>query len=148
MHICGFIAAIGVSLATIAAYNQFWKLYATNHEQGIAAFRAFNKLLIAGMIGMIVILAAGITMLAIEHWTFASMLWMQIKLVLVVLIFVNGLTLGRTASLNLRKWIEQDDRSEKNEWDVTQLRRRLNIFFILQLGIYASIIFLSVFRFT
>lgn len=147
MHICGFIVAIGISLADLAAYNQFWKLYKINREQGIAAFRAFSKLQIFGMIGLSVILVTGITMLYIVHWVYVSMLWMQIKLTLVVLIFVNGFTLGRSSTLKLRKLIAQDQSGE-NTIKVSSLRSRLNLFLILQLAIYGSIIFLAVFQFT
>lgn len=147
LHIIGFITAIGVTLATLIAYTQFWKLYDTNNEQGAAAFRSFSQLQTAGMIGLFLALLGGIIMLALAHWSFTALLWFKIKMGLVILILVNGFTLGRTTSLRLSELIAPDHRSDEDARDVQSLRRRLNVFLVLQLGIYAAIIILSVFRF-
>ena len=147
LHICGFITAVGVSLSSLVVYNQFWKLYNRDHKQGIAAFRAFNKLQITGMIGLTVIIAAGITMLAIAHWSYIFMLWMHIKLTLVALIIIFGFVMARSSTSKLRKLIDPNYQIDGSKVDTVLLRRHLNIFFIVQLAGYTSIIFLSVFRF-
>jgi hypothetical protein len=147
LHIYGFITAIGVSAATYFAYNRFWKLYGTNKEQGIAAFKAFTYLQTIGLLGLVFVLLAGFTMLFLIDWAFVSVLWFQIKLGLVVLIFVNGFTLGRTSTLRLQAFISGSTTDARSTVVKDKLKIRLQTFLLLQLLIYATIIVLSVFRF-
>jgi hypothetical protein len=125
-HIVGFTTAIGITLATFVAYKQFWNLYAISREQGLASFRAFKALQIVGMIGFMVVLVAGIGMLVIMKWTFISFLWFQIKLGLILLLFVNGVTLGRTSSMKLDSFLEQ--RLPEPVMNTEELRNRTRTF--------------------
>ncbi len=88
LHILGFVTAIGVTLTTWLAYTQFWKLYETNVQQAKTGFRAIMRLQVAGTIGLMTVIVAGICMLAISKWTFISLLWFQIKLGLIILTFL------------------------------------------------------------
>lgn len=146
LHIAGFITAIGVTLSTLIAYGQIWKLYAINREQGLASFRAFKAVQIAGMTGIGLVLIAGVSMLAIMKWSFVSLLWFQIKLGLILLLFVNGLTLGRTSAGKLDAFLKQP--SPNTAMNPEEIRNRTRIFFIGQLLIFASIIIVRVFRFS
>ena len=147
LHIIGFVAAIGVTLATFIAYKRFWILYGENRDQGIAAFKAFAYLQIAGMIGFATVLVGGLTMVFLVNWSFASLLWFQIKLSLIVLLFVNGLTLGRTSAMKFQKFLSDSRGSSLSDVEIQSLRRRLNRFQLLQLFLFTAIIVLSVFRF-
>jgi hypothetical protein len=147
LHVMGFVTAIGTVLATFVTYTQFWKLYAINQEQGLAAFRSFKVLQRVGMIGFLVLLVAGLSMLAIMKWSFLSLFWFQIKLVLIVLIFANGFVLGRTSALKFEAFISKEQPSSNAIISVTELQSRLRTFLLVQLAIYACIIMVSVFRF-
>ncbi len=146
LHILGFVTAIGVTLTTWLAYTQFWKLYETNSQQAKAGFRAIMRLQVAGTIGLMTVIVAGVCMLAISKWSFISLLWFQIKLGLIILIFVNGFTLGRTTVLKLQDFISQQQGSSFTAAEVEKLKSRINTFLMVQLAIYATIIFISVFR--
>jgi hypothetical protein len=147
LHFIGFIGAIGITLVTFLAYKQFWKLYKKDKEQGLAAFRAFKSLQVVGLIGLALILAAGITMLGILNWNLVHLVWFQIKLGLVLLIFVNGFTLGRVTTLKLQDLIAQNEVSIDSMSDIDKLRKQLQSFQVIQLLIFVLIIFLSVFQF-
>ena len=146
LHIIGFITAIGISLSTLLAYNQFWKLYIINRESGLSAFRSFKLLQIAGMIGLALVLVAGICMLAVSDWAFMKVMWFHIKLGLIVLLLINGFTLGRISTLQLQSFLSGGFITPGNS-EVQRLRSSLNTFQIIQLCIYILIIILSVFRF-
>lgn len=148
LHIIGFTAAIGITIATYLAYNQFWKLYRYNNAMGAAAFRTFRLLQIAGMIGLTLVLVAGICMLALTSWAFMHQIWFHIKLTLVLLIFVTGFTIGRTSTLKLKNFLAKDQSGSGMNDEARQIRSRLRTYHIIQLFLYASIIVLSVFRFT
>lgn len=148
LHIYAFIAAIGVTLASLLAYRKFWQVYDSDRTQGVSAFPIVEALQIAGMIGMGVLLLAGIGMLAISHWSFIGLSWFQIKLALIALLFVNGATIGRTSATKLKGLIESPRvPSESSEVEVAAIRSRVQLFFSIQLALFAAIVFLSVFRF-
>jgi hypothetical protein len=141
-HIIGFIAAIGVTLATFFAYRQFWKLYAHNAEQGLAAFKTFKQLQIIGMLGLMIVLIAGIFMLVVADWAFIQFFWFKVKLILIGLLFVNGFTFGRTSTLELEAFLTNPLRPS----EAKKLQNKLRTFQVIQLSIYLVIILLSVFR--
>ena len=43
LHIYGFITAIGITMANLIAYRQFWRQYATDRTQGITTFQVIQK---------------------------------------------------------------------------------------------------------
>ena len=146
-HLAGFIIAVGVTLTTFLAYNQFWKLYAVNHGQGLAAFKTFKLIQTVGMVGLMIVLVAGISMLAISNWTFIHSLWFQLKLGLIGLIFLNGFTLGRTSTLQLNAFLTKDSHiAHQENQEAKRLKNRLRTFQMIQICIYSIIILLSVFR--
>ncbi len=147
LHIYGFITAIGITMANFIAYRQFWRQYATDRTLGVTTFQVIQKLQIAGGLGMLAVFLAGIGMLTI-HGAFASLLWFQIKLGLIVLIFVNGFTLGRTSATGLKTIIEQKQ-PIPNETEFTMtIQRRMQRFLAIQIFLFSTIVVLSVFRFT
>jgi uncharacterized membrane protein SirB2 len=148
LHIYAFIAAIGVTLASLLAYRKFWHVYDKDRTQGLSAFPIVEALQVAGMIGMGVLLLAGIGMLAIAHWSFVQLSWFQIKLALIVLLYVNGSTIGRTSAAKLKGLMESAQLpSENSEAEVAAVRSRVRLFFSIQLALFAAIVLLSVFRF-
>lgn len=144
LHIVGFATAFGISLATLFAYSRFWKLYGINREQGIAAFKAFAFLQRIGMIGLMLVLLAGLSMLALRNWVFVSLLWFQIKLAFIALIFINGFTQGRTSTMKLDEFVTEN---KKQELQPEVLQKKLRTFLSIQLIFYITIIAMSVFRF-
>ncbi|HMJ71112.1 MAG TPA: hypothetical protein VK508_19565 [Cyclobacteriaceae bacterium] len=146
-HILSFVIIIGITLANVIAYHQFWKIYEQDHAKGIATFAIIRGFFKAGMIGMIVVLLAGISMLAISEWSFVQLLWFKIKLGLIGLIFVNGLTLGRTSAMKVQALVEGGN-TTNDPAELSSIQSRTRLFLILQLLIFVTIIILSVFRFT
>ena len=143
VHIAAFVLAIGIVACTYMSYSYFWELYGRNKEQGISAFRAYNRLQLTGMISLGVVLLAGIAMLVLMDWRLMQHLWFQVKLALVALIFINGFTLGRTSTIRLRRFLE-DDNHDSTESGI--IKRKLRFFQLLQLALYFAIIVVSVFR--
>ncbi len=146
LHIFGFATAMGVTLATYVAYNQFWKLYFANRERGLAAFSTVSVLQIFGMTSFLLVLGAGISMLAIANFSFVSLLWFQVKLVLIALLFINGFTLGRTATVRLQSFIS--GKGGSNDQEVAVVRNSMKRFQAVQLILFAVVVVLSVFRFS
>jgi len=143
-HFFGFIVAIGTTVASTVAYKYFWRQYSEDRLRVKSTFQLIQGVQIAGMMGMITLLIAGITMLAMANGGHTSLLWFQLKLGLVVLIFVSGLTLGRTTAQGLKKLVEQNDSPQDQL--AASIKSRARVFSAIQLTIFSLIIILSVLK--
>jgi len=145
-HFLGFIVAIGTTVASAVAYRYFWRQYKLDHTRVKSIFQLIQGVQIAGMIGMVTLLIAGITMLSIVHGAFTSVLWFQIKLGLIVLIFANGLTLGRTTAKGLKNLVEQSDAPQDQAVEALRLKSNATLFSAVQLTIFSLIVILSILK--
>ena len=84
-----------------------------------------------------------LTMIGIHGWYF-TLLWFKIKLALVILLFVNGFTLGRTSTTRLQNWLKNP---QDPQVDTGMIQRSLKTFQTIQLTIFIIIILLTAFRF-
>ena len=146
LHIIAFIIGIGVTFANLIAYNHFFKIYEQDHAKGVAVFGVIQGFFKAGSLSMIVLLLAGLSMLAIADWSFSQLLWFQVKLGLIILIFVNGFTVGRTSAMKVQALI-QGKNTTTDRAGLSAIQSRTRLFFSLQLLIFFSIVIVSVFRF-
>ncbi|HMI65171.1 MAG TPA: hypothetical protein VK517_04005 [Cyclobacteriaceae bacterium] len=147
VHIIAISMVVGITIANFVAFKQFWKLYAVNHEQGLSAFRAITNFQFIGMIGLLLLIVSGTTMLYIVEWTFLSLLWFKIKLSIILLIFVNGFTMGRIQTVKLQAFLSGEKTSAEPQHDIGKIKRNMQIFHLTQLTLFVIIIIVSVFRF-
>jgi hypothetical protein len=147
LHLIALSMAIGITVANYVAFQQIWKLYDSNKEQGLAAFRSIAKFRLVGIIGLLLLIVSGITMLYLFQWTLTSLLWFKIKLFIVLLIFVNGFTMGRIENEKLDKFLSEERQLKPSQTDTAKLKRHLQIFNLTQLLLFVLIIILSIFRF-
>lgn len=148
LHIAGMATAIGMTLANFVAFKQFWKLYENDKVLGVLAFRGISKFNLLGMLSVFVVILTGLGMLWTIHWSFWQLLWFKIKLSLVLLLFINGFTMGRIYNEKLTSLITQaNDLTQKPSMDIAKLRRGLQTFQVVQLLIFLLIIIMVVFKF-
>ena len=97
--------------------------------------------------GIILLLVTGISMMAVTRGVFGEQLWFRIKMVIVVLIIINGLAVGRRQAMKLRRLITTDTGDSDTQQKVKSLRQGIALFHISQLLLFIVIIILSTFRF-
>ena len=146
LHLSGMAIAAGITFANFIAYKQFWKLYSINKAQGVLSFRGINKFNLFGMLSLFLTILSGMGMLWMVDWVFVQLLWFEIKLTLVVLLFVNGFTMGRINNEKLANLISIKDDPNPLPDDVDTLKRNLQIFQGTQLILFLLIIILVVFK--
>ena len=146
LHIVGFIVAVGVIFCTHVAYIEMWKIFSRSREEGISAFRSYERLQRAGMLGLLVTIVAGIAMLALRDWSLLHSFWFQLKLALIGLIFLNGFTLGRNSTIDLRAFLATGGAGGHTTEETESLKKRVRFFQLVQISFYVLIIILSVFR--
>lgn len=148
LHLVALAVTIGIALVSVVLHRQFWKLYDNNTGQSIAAFKATLKLRIYGIMGLGILILTGVMMLWLFNWTMAELLWFKIKMFIVVLLFVNGFTIGKTTSEKLEKILNSENRIDKVQHETIRLRKRMRIFQLTQLSLFILIIILAIFRFS
>jgi hypothetical protein len=147
VHIIAISMVVGITIANFVAFKQFWKLYAVNRERGLSAFRAISNFQFIGMIGLLLLILSGTTILYVVEWTFLSLLWFKIKLSIILLIFVNGFTMGRIQTVKLQAFLSEEKTSSESQHDIGKIKRNMQIFHLTQLTLFVIIIIVSVFRF-
>jgi hypothetical protein len=84
-------------------------------------------------------------MVAIFREAVTSMLWFRVKMILVVLVVLNGVAMARPSTLKLRKLLLQDGAG--NSAPIEGVRRRLTNIYVSQIILFLIIFILSVFKF-
>jgi hypothetical protein len=148
LHIACFTIAIGTLVSSLATYNQFWKLYSLNSNQGNSAFRFFLKTRKVGMFGLFFAILAGLSMELIAGGSHTHYLWFKIKMCLIICIFINGFTIGRIFTLGLQRLFDGVSQRPFSIVEIDKLKRGTHIFQYTQLLIYFLIIIMAAFRFS
>lgn len=147
IHLIALTMAVGITIASAVASRQFWKLYDSDRLQGLSAFRGIKKFQLFGMVGLLLLILSGITMLSLYDWAYGEQLWFRIKMSCILLILVNGFTFGRMTTVRMGKLLARDGHANGAEVGVLRLKRNQSIFLATQLSLFFVIIVMSSFRF-
>ncbi|HEY4111078.1 hypothetical protein [Puia sp.] len=145
LHITGFTMMAGIILAELAVNQRVNRYLLTDKARaaGILDSAAGFPRLIG--IGAALLIVTGIAMLSVFKESVAGMLWFKIKMVIVLLILINGVVVLRRNSNRLQALLEKADPRE----DATLLlvKRRLGVALGIELLLFLIVFFLSIFRF-
>jgi uncharacterized membrane protein SirB2 len=142
-HILGLTLMAGTTLVDFILTRQFWKQLANDRQKGLGindATIGFPALFGAGIL---LLIASGITMMAITHGAYGEQIWFRIKFVFILLIIINGVAVGRRQGSALRRNLKE----ENNEVSLAKIKTNLNIFHLSQLAMFITVFVLSVFKF-
>jgi len=79
-------------------------------------------------------------MMIITHGAFAHQIWFKVKLVLILTLILNGFLVGARQKSKLTKNLDAKERAEN-------AIGKIKLFFLVQMGIFLTIILLSIFKF-
>ena len=147
IHLIALTMAVGITIASAVATSQFWKLYDKDRLQGISAFRGIKKFQIFGGLGLLLLILSGVVMLSLYNGAFHDQLWFQIKMTCILLLLINGFTLGRITTKKMSKLLKDDQQANSQVPDIPRLKRNQAIFHATQLSLFFIIIVLASFRF-
>ncbi|WPV00592.1 hypothetical protein SNE26_02280 [Mucilaginibacter sp. cycad4] len=146
LHLTGLTIMAGTTIVDFTIFKTFWKHFDEDTEKlkGILTGTSKSSRLIG--IGAALLVITGIGMMALTHGVFGEQLWFRIKIGIVVMLILNGIFFGRRQGEKLRTIINKD--SARLTEQVDRIKTNLNIFFAVQLVLFFSIVFLSVFKFS
>jgi hypothetical protein len=96
-------------------------------------------------IGGALLLVTGLAMLSIFKGAVGAMLWFKIKMVLVVLVALNGSVVLRRNSNRMKALLQSGD--DRNNGAILTLKQRMGVFHGIELLLFLLIFILSVFKF-
>jgi uncharacterized membrane protein len=145
LHLIGLVLMAGTTLINFINYQTFWKLFGYQKEQATGVLATTAKLPRLIGIGAGLLVSTGIGMIALTHGVLAQQLWFRIKFVFVLLLIANNVFNGRKLEEKLKALISGN--APNLAAQVLNLQGRLRTYYLLQLGIFVIIIFLSAYKF-
>lgn len=145
LHLIALVLMAGTTLIDFVQYQTFWKIFDHQKEQAagiLAATAKFPRLIGIGG-GLLII--TGVGMIALTHGILAEQLWFRIKIVFILLLIGNGTVNGTRVGVKLRKMITENGPDLADQ--LPDLKSKLRRFYLVQLGIFLIIIFLSAYKF-
>ena len=147
LHIVGITMMAGTSFIDYITFRFFYKTYATDTAKGLVLESYLYNLQRFLGIGMLLILASGITMMVKLHDVWGAQLWFRIKMGLLLLVIINGLGLRRMLGLRLRKTLSNGTAAivMGEKWNT--IKRNFTMVQFIQILLFITIFILSVFKF-
>lgn len=145
LHITGFTMMAGTILADFAVSRKLNRYILSDKSKAVTILETtagFARLI---GIGAALLIVTGIGMVIIFKGVVAQMLWFKIKMVLVLLIILNGTLVLQRGSNRLKQLLQPDDPHQNGR--INALKNQLSTFHILELLLFLAIFILSIFRF-
>lgn len=147
VHITGLAMVAGIVLAGFMANRRFWKIYAADRVRAVAILDLTARFPVAMGIGMLLLLGSGTMMMAQVHGVYGEQLWFRIKMVMFLLVLVNGI-LGTRLGKKMKPVLQATTSGENISTSLEPLKGRLNLFYIVQLLLLLAIFACGVLKFT
>lgn len=145
LHITGFTMMAGAILADYAIRRRMNTFLVTDKNRATSILESLDVLSRLMGLGGALLLVTGIAMLSIFKGTEAAMLWFKIKMVLVVLVALNGSIVLKRNSNRMKVLLQSGD--DRNNGAILALKQRMGIFHSIELLLFLLIFILSVFKF-
>lgn len=145
LHITGFTLMAGTIAADFAINRRLGKYLLTDKSKAMSMLEAAGGFPALIGFGGLLLLTTGIGMVVLFKGTVARMLWFRIKMILVVLVILNGSVVLRRQGGRLKVLLTESSNGGNNQ--ILALSRTMSIFHVIELLLFLAIFFLSVFQF-
>ncbi|GGB00422.1 hypothetical protein [Puia dinghuensis] len=145
LHITGFTMMAGFILADFVINRRLTRYLLTDKPRAASVMESvavFPRLI---GIGAALLIVTGIAMVVIFKGVIAQMLWFKIKMLVVLLILLNGGIVLRRNSNRLKSLLQTND--DRHNGNILQVKQRLGVFQGVELLLFLIIFVLSIFKF-
>ena len=143
LHITGFTLMAGTIAADFAINRRLGKYLLTDKSKAMSMLEGAGGFPVLIGIGGLLLLTTGIGMVIVFKGAVAGMLWFRIKMILVVLVILNGSLVLRKQAGRLKILLAENGGNNQ----ILALSRTMSIFHVIELLLFLIIFFLSVFQF-
>lgn len=145
LHIVGITVAAGMSLMDFILFRYFWNSAPRQPQESILIEKIIGRLQRVMSIGMLLTIAAGVTMMVYLHAVWGQQLWLRIKMGILLLLIINALSFRRILGKRIHARVTQAQNMQALQ--SRSLRSGMTAVQITQLVLFLVIFVLSVFRF-
>jgi len=146
-HIVGITIMAGTTFIDFITFRAFSKALKADKDKSLVLENYLYQLQRFLGIGMLIILASGITMMVKLHAVWGAQLWFRIKMGILLLIIINGLGLRRRMGARLKKALPAilSNNSIDKQWH--RIKINFSTVQAVQMLLFIIIYILSVFKF-
>jgi hypothetical protein len=145
LHITGFTMMAGTILADFAISRRLDKYILSDRPKAITILETTSGFARLIGIGAGLLILTGLGMVSIFKGGVTQMLWFKIKMVLVLLVILNGTLILQRGSKSLKTLLLSNDPRSNDR--ISTLKARLTIFHSIELLLFFIIFILSILRF-
>ena len=147
IHVVGITIMAGTTFIDFITFRAFSKAFVADKNKSLVLENYLYKLQRFLGIGMLLILASGVTMMVKLHEVWGAQLWFRIKIAILLLIIINGLGLRRSVGTKLKKALAGNvlDGTANEQWHA--IKRNFTVVQVIQMALFIIIYVLSVFKF-
>lgn len=145
LHLTGLTLMAGTTVADYITFKTFSSRMESEKESPIHLLELMAKLSILLGIGAALLVTSGIGLMFCTAGVFAHMIWFKIKMILLLVLILNGFLVKARQESKLKKNIIGNTLPLSEQ--VKSAIVRLKIFYVVQMGVFFIIIILAVFKF-
>jgi len=145
VHLIGFTLMAGTIVVDFSIHRRLNRILFSDRQKGLAMLDSTAGFPALIGLGALLLVTTGIGMVVIMKGVFVKMLWFRIKMILVVLIGVNGSLIPRQNTARLRVLLAGN--APENDSRIGAIKNRLSIFHASQFILFLVIFILSIFKF-
>lgn len=146
LHIIGLSIVACAALAGFLASRRFWHLYLLDRSKAEAVADLNGRFPRLFGIGMALLILSGVWLMIQTRGVYGEQLWFRIKILLVVLVIVNGV-LTRRMGKKIQSLHAMTKTDHKAEALLLPMKRTTSIYYVTQLVLLVVIFTLGVFKF-
>jgi uncharacterized membrane protein len=140
IHLIGLALMAGTTVADTVTFNTFSKSFQKEGMPSLTLLALMEKFSALLGIGAALLIISGTGMMIITHGAFAHQIWFKIKLAVILTLILNGFLVGGRQKSKLKKSMDSGDYA-------CNAISNIKLFFLAQMGLFLTIISLSIFKF-
>jgi hypothetical protein len=146
IHLTGLALMAGTTVSEYVTLKAFRKILSAGNEKAMSLLQLMKKLSVLLGLGVALLILSGTGMFIITGGAFIHQFWFKVKLILILVLILNGFLVGSRQELKLMTSINENG-GRLNE-QLSKAVSNLSTFYKIQMGIFFIIIVLSIFKFS
>jgi hypothetical protein len=147
VHIVGITIMAGTTFIDFITFRSFGNVFQADKAKGLVLEDYLYKLQRFMGVGMLIILASGVTMMIKLHEVWGAQIWFRIKMGVLLLIIINGLGLRRRLGSKLKMILTEDSSGDSIAGKFNRFKRDFTTVQVIQMLLFVIIYVLSIFKF-
>jgi len=146
IHLTGLALMAGTTVSEYVTLKALRKIVNAGNEKAMSLLQLMKKLSVLLGLGVALLILSGTGMFIITGGAFIHQFWFKVKLILILVLILNGFLVGSRQESKLLNGINEND-GRLNE-QLNKAISNLSTFYKVQMGIFFIIIALSIFKFS